>query len=595
MGEYPVLLLSFVPLPAIPVTPLCCRPDALTVRRRPMYSEPKLGDVGQPRRCRPRRRALMGEQRLGGADAGAVGCREEERPVRDRFYITTPIYYPDSDLHIGHAYTTVAADAIARWHRLHGIRTFFLTGTDEHGQKIERKACQMGETPHAFVSRMADRIKGLWSALGISYDDFIRTSEPRHRRAVQALFERVYRQGDIYLGRYLGWYCTPCETFWLERQLEQGLCPDCKRTVEFLEEEAYFLRLTKYADRWLEHIAAYPEFIQPVSRRNEMVSFVRAGLEDLCVSRTSFRWGVPVPFDLDHVIYVWFDALTNYLSALGYGSGDGEARACFETFWPADVHLVGKEIVRFHAVIWPIILMAADIPLPRQVYGHGWLVLKEGKISKSRANSVDPLVLVDRYGVDAIRYYLLREIPFGADGQYSEDSLVARADSDLANDLGNLLSRSTAMLERFCGGVVPHATDSDGQLAAAIERAVGQVSRAMQALQLADALGAILEVARRANKYIEEQAPWELARAAGGGRRLGSVLYDLAECQRILAVLLKPFLVRAPDVIWHQLGMARTTADATHHELAWGGLPPGLTIRRGEPLFPRIVSKGAGR
>jgi methionyl-tRNA synthetase len=515
--------------------------------------------------------------------------------VRDRFYITTPIYYPDSDLHIGHAYTTVAADAIARWHRLHGTKTFFLTGTDEHGQKIERKAAQMGATPAEFVDRMAERIKGLWNALEISHDDFIRTSEPRHQRAVRELFERVYRQGDIYLGQYQGWYCTPCETFWLERQLDHNLCPDCRRPVEFLEEKAYFFRLSRYAERWLEHVSMNPDFIQPVSRRNEMLNFVLSGLEDLCVSRTSFRWGIPVPFDPDHVIYVWFDALTNYLSAVGYASDDDEERARFETFWPADVHLVGKEIVRFHAVIWPIMLMAAGLPLPRRIYGHGWLVFKEGKISKSRDNSVDPLVLIDRYGVDPIRYYLLREIPFGADGQYSEDNLVARADSDLANDLGNLLSRSTAMIQRFCGGVVPRADGGDGKLPAAVDRAVGEVSRAMQALQLADALASIMEVARRANKYIEEQAPWELARVGAGTTRLAAVLYDLAECQRILAVLLKPFLVRAPDAIWHQLGMPRTAADATHHDLKWGGLPPGVTIRRGGPLFPRIVSKGADR
>ncbi|MDQ7794414.1 MAG: methionine--tRNA ligase [bacterium] len=509
------------------------------------------------------------------------------------FYVTTPIYYPDSDLHIGHAYTTVAADAIARWHRLHGAKTFFLTGTDEHAQKIERRARERGQEPAEFVAEMAARIRRLWDRLEIDYDDFIRTSEPRHQRVVQEIFERVYRQGDIYKAHYRGWYCTPCETFWLERRLEEGCCPDCRRQVEFLEEEAYFFRLSGYAGRLLEHIEANPDFIQPPSRRNEMVSFIRGGLEDLCVSRTTLTWGVPVPFDPRHVVYVWFDALTNYLSALGYGSADPADQERYETFWPADLHLVGKEIVRFHAIIWPIILMAAGIPLPRKVYGHGWLILKEGKISKSTGNVIDPLVLVDRYGVDAVRYYLLREIPFGADGQYSEEALVARTDADLANDIGNLLSRTTAMIERFTGGRIPPPGTGDRVLADAAADAREECTRAMDGLQLSVALGAILGAARRGNKYIEEQAPWELAKA-GATARLDSVLYDLAELQRVLAVLLKPFLVQASAVIWEQLGVGDITV-ATHQDLEWGRLVAGTPIKRGKPLFPRIVSKGADR
>ncbi len=509
------------------------------------------------------------------------------------FYVTTPIYYPDSDLHIGHAYTTVAADALARWYRLHGVDTFFLTGTDEHGQKIERRAGELGRDPGEFVTEMAGRIQDLWRRLGVSYDAFIRTSDPRHQRVVQMIFEKLHRQGDIYRSRYEGWYCTPCETFWLERQLAEGSCPDCGRPVELLQEEAYFLRLSGYADRLLDHIRRHPEFIQPASRRNEMVNFVLSGLEDLCVSRTTFSWGVPVPFDSRHVVYVWFDALINYLSGLGYGSDDPLERARFERFWPADVHLVGKEIVRFHAVIWPIVLMAAGIELPRKVFGHGWLILEDGKISKSRGNVVDPGTLADRYGVDAVRYYLLREIAFGADGYYSEAALVHRTDADLANDLGNLLSRTTAMIERFSGGRIPEPRPGDGVLREAAARAVRETTTAMENLELSAALGAVLEAARRANKYIEEQAPWELARLPGGGDRLAAVLYDLAELLRVLAVLLSPFLVVAPGAIWEQLGIARPIGQAGAADLAWGGLPGGLPIRRGLPLFPRILSRGS--
>lgn len=522
--------------------------------------------------------------------------------MKRKFYITTPIYYPSADLHIGHAYTTVAADALARFHRLCGHDTFFLTGTDEHGQKIQRKAEAAGRSPQAFVDDVVAGILRLWERLDITYDDFIRTTESRHKRVVQRIFQQLHAQGDIYKSEYEGWYCADCEAFYTETQYQgfpEGRCPDHDKPLERLREESYFFRLSRYADRLLRHIEDHPDFIQPPSRRNEMVNFIRQGLEDLCVSRTTFNWGIPVPFDPAHVIYVWVDALSNYITAIGYGSDDPARRALFERYWPADVHLVGKEIVRFHTVIWPMLLMALDLPLPRQVFGHGWLVLESGKMSKARGNVVDPHVLADRYGVDAVRYFLLREIPFGADGFYSEAALVARYNADLANDLGNLLSRSTAMVERFCGGVVPapEAGSDDRILSALAAEVAEEYTRHMERLALSDAMAAVLRLVGRANKYIDETAPWELARRVGVGEagaagRLATVMYNLAETQRLTAVMLTPAMPSVPRRIWHQLGLDGDPAAARWPDAAvWGGFPAGTRVRRGEPIFPRIEAE----
>lgn len=506
---------------------------------------------------------------------------------RETYYITTPIYYPSDNLHIGHAYTTVAADALARFQRLRGKDVFFLTGTDEHGQKIQRRAESVGVTPQQFVDGIVANIRRLWETLQISHDDFIRTTEPRHERVVQEVFRRVYEQGDIYKSAYEGWYCTPCEAFWLERQLVDGKCPDCGRPVERVREESYFFRLSKYADRLLKHIEENPEFIQPVSRRNEMIAFIKQGLQDLCVSRTSFTWGVPVPMDPKHVVYVWFDALTNYISAIGWPDHPEK----FERYWPADVHLVGKEIVRFHTIIWPIILMALGLPLPKKVFGHGWLVLESGKMSKSKGNVVDPLVLVDKYGVDAVRYFLLREVPFGADGFYSEESLVNRTNVDLANDLGNLLSRTTAMIGKFCGNAIPQPDPAadDGILRDLAEKVVPAFEQYMNECELSLALTELWKLVGRANKYIDETAPWDLAKDPAKRARLDTVMYNLAETLRLTAVALTPFLPTAPARIWYQLGIDRDIrACRWPADVRWGLLEPGTQVRRGDPIFPRI-------
>ncbi len=513
----------------------------------------------------------------------------EGRPGAETFYITTPIYYPSGRLHIGHAYTTVAADFIARYKRQCGYDTWFLTGMDEHGIKIARAAAQEGMEPQQFVDRAYAEISKLWELLEISHDDFIRTTEPRHQAVVQMLFERLYRQGDIYKGAYEGWYCAPCERFLLERELVEGKCPDCGRPCEWVKEEAYFFRMSRYQDRWLEYIEQHPEFIQPISRRNEMISFVKQGLADLCVSRTSFTWGIKVPFDPQHVVYVWMDALTNYISALGYGRAGG----LFERFWPADVHLMAKEIVRFHSIIWPIILMAAGIELPKRVFGHGWFTADGEKISKSKGNVIDPVVLVAKYGLDAIRYYLLRELPAGADGNYTEDRLVRRTNVDLANDLGNLLQRTLAMVGRFAGGKVPQPEAGiplDARpLVAAADKAWRAYADCMERLDLSNALGAVLELVGRANKYIEEQLPWDLAKDEAKHGQLRTVFYDLLETLRIAAVLLKPALRRAPDGIISQLGLDPAAVDFRLPQAArWGGLPAGIAVRRGPALFPRI-------
>lgn len=505
-----------------------------------------------------------------------------------KFYLTTPIYYPSDKLHIGHAYTTVIADALARYHRQIGDDAYFLTGTDEHGQKIQRRAEAAGKSPQEFVDEIVKGIKSLWQLLKISNDDFIRTTEERHVKRVQEIFCRLHEQGDIYKSEYEGWYCTPCETFWLERQLVEGRCPDCGREVEIVHEESYFFRLSKYADRLLEHIETHPEFIQPVSRRNEMINnFLRPGLEDLCVSRTTFSWGITVPFDSKHVVYVWLDALTNYITALGYPD-DPEL---FQRYWPADLHLVGKEIVRFHTIIWPIILMALELPLPRRIFGHGWLVLEGGKMSKSKGNVIDPMVLVAKYGLDAVRYYLLREMPFGADGVYSEDALILRINNDLANDLGNLLHRTVAMINKFSGGTVPEPNDYedlDREVINQAESALQERKECIERLEISSALAAIFRLVEKTNKYIDTAAPWALNKE-GRRERLATVLYTMAESLRVTALLLTPFLVETPEKIWIQLGLGDNPATLNPEtEAVWGRFPAGTQVRKGEPLFPRI-------
>lgn len=507
-----------------------------------------------------------------------------------RWYITTPIYYPSDKLHIGHAYTTVAADALARFHRLRGDDVWFVTGTDEHGQKIAKSAKAAGTSPQEFVDRIVGYIQDpLWKMLGISYDDFIRTTEPRHREVVQAIFRRLRDQGDIYKGVYEGWYCLPCEAFWAESRLVDGRCPDCGRPVERVRQESYFFRLARYQERMRAYILEHPEFIQPPSRRNEMLSFLDAGLEDLSISRSGFTWGIEVPDDPGHVIYVWFDALANYLTAAGYLTDP----ARFVETWPANVHLVGKEIVRFHTIIWPIMLMALDLPLPERVFGHGWLLIGDTKMSKSLGNAVEPVRLIERYGVDAIRYFLLREVPFGADGSYTEEALVLRINVDLANDLGNLLSRTTAMISRFADGRIPpyHPETDDGVIRRQIDAVAGEVAVAMETLQISDALTAIQRMVRTANKYIEDTKPWSLARSPEDRALLDNVLYTVAESLRVLSVLLTPFLLETPGVIRRQLGIREPVK--SYAEARFGGLAPGGAIDRGEPLFPRIGDEDA--
>lgn len=473
------------------------------------------------------------------------------------YYVTTPIYYPSDKLHIGHAYTTVAADTIAKYKAMQGYETMFLTGSDEHGQKIQRKALEAGKEPKEYVDEIVASFKALWQKLGIDYDYFIRTTEERHIKVVQAIFQKLYDQGDIYKGKYEGWYCTPCETFWTDRQVaeqEEKLCPDCGREIEWVEEESYFFRLSKYADRLLQHIKDNPAFIQPETRRNEMVSFIESGLEDLSVSRTTFDWGIPVPFDPDHVIYVWIDALSNYITAIGYETEEEN----FQKYWPADLHLVGKDILRFHTIIWPIVLMALDLPLPKQVFGHGWLLTKTGKMSKSKGNVVDPVVLIEDFGVDAIRYYLLREVAFGADGAYSTEALIQRINSDLANDLGNLLNRTISMVNKYFGGVIPAAgpeEEVDLDLKNSASLMLAKVEENMEALKYTVALEELWTFIRRSNKYIDQTTPWILARDEEQKERLATVLYNLVEALRIIAGTLKPFMVKTPYLMGEQLGI----------------------------------------
>ncbi len=518
---------------------------------------------------------------------------------KQTFYLTTPIYYPSGKLHIGNSYTTIACDALARYKRFMGFDVFYLTGMDEHGQKIETKAKKEGVTPQEYVDSMAVDIKKLWKTLDISYDDFIRTTDEGHKKAVQAIFERLLAQGDIYLGEYEGWYSVDDEEFFTETQLKEvfkdekgkvigGIAPS-GHEVQLVKEETYFFRMSKYADRLLKYYDEHPDFIQPESRKNEMINnFIKPGLEDLSVTRTSFTWGIPVLSNPKHVIYVWIDALSNYITALGYNSDHPEL---FEKFWPANVHMVGKEIVRFHAIYWPIMLMALDLPLPEKIFGHGWLLMKDGKMSKSKGNVVYPEILVERYGLDALRYYLLRAVPFGSDGVFTPEDFINRVNFDLANDLGNLLNRTIAMINKYCEGNVPKyasfVTEFDSELSSTAANVIGKYHEAMDKMSFNTALSEVWTLISRANKYIDETQPWVLAKDPEKKAELDSVMVHLAETLRIVAILLQPVMTQTPKLIFQQLGLDEQNMSLV--DLRFGEFPEGIkVVSKGTPIFPRL-------